>query len=151
LGVLPAGPINLLSDKMMRESDKVASSRRLFKYAIVSIAFTICIVVLFTISHLVQSRRTEIHRLAEVDQVTLRDLVREVNAICDHLGRIPKDQEELESLMGRLMPHTHRYTEPMEVRYHRRTDNIYVLSSFTTSGMKEYASSNPEDGWVEMD
>lgn len=134
----------------MQDSDKTVRSHNLLKYAVIAIS-VLYFVSLFTVIGIAyQRRQAEIDRLAELDRATLWNIVREVDTICDELGRTPANQEELEALMGKPMPHTHWGTSPKEVYYHRMGDNIYELMSFSTGGMRKYHSDNPEDGWVDI-
>jgi hypothetical protein len=52
-------------------------------------------------------RRSEPERLAKLDNATITEIVKEVEAIRLKLGRAPQDQEELETFLGKPMPVVH--------------------------------------------
>lgn len=135
----------------MQDSDKRVGSKTLLKYAVGTVIVVGFFTFLAVVGEVLQRRETEIKRLAELDRVTLWNIVREVDTLCDELGRVPANQEELETLMGKPLPHTHRYTQPMKMYYDRMGDNSYVLTSFSTSGKRHYTSDNPEAGWKKME
>jgi hypothetical protein len=94
-------------------------------------------------------RNAELERLAKVDEATMDQIVKDVEAVRTKLGRVPKDQTELEQLLGKSMPEVHPrgYTE--NVFYFRKTDNSYFL--YFPTGMDEdryYDSDNPKAGWL---
>src|SRR4029079_8102749 len=60
---------------------------------------------------------------AELDRVTLRELVMAVESIRARLGRAPRDQAELESLLGRALPNVHDEGRPTPVHYGRTGEN----------------------------
>lgn len=135
----------------MQDSDERDRTQTLVKYAVITLSVLYFVALFSVLGVAYQRRQAEIDRLAELDRVTLRNLVREVDTICDELGRVPQDQEELEALMGKPLPQTHHLTQPMEVYYHRRGVNAYELHMFNTSGMRSYTSDKPEEGWVKME
>ena len=136
---------------MMQDRDKTDRTQTLVKYAVITLSVLYFVAVFSVLGVAHHRRQVEIDRLAELDRVTLWNIVREVDTICDELGRVPQDQEELEALMGKPMPHTHRYTHPVKMLYYRTGDNSYFLTSFSTSGMRLYTSDRPEAGWEKMD
>lgn len=134
---------------MKQDSDKKVRSRAFVNCAGALVSVLAAVSFLFALGVALQRREAKIERLAELDRVTLRNLVTEVNAICDELGRAPQDEEELETLLGKPLPDTHWRTSPIKVCYHRRGDNAYELRILNTSGMRTYSSDKPENGWVD--
>lgn len=92
---------------------------------------------------------------AELDKVTLRELIKDVQNICGQLGRAPRDQAELESLLQRPMPTVHdndlsggRNTRP--VYYQRTADDSYQLTyELLATDDWTYDSRHPHAGWVQ--
>jgi hypothetical protein len=73
-----------------------------------------------------------------------------VNAVCDRLGRTPRDQAELEQLMGKPMPSVHDNGYPTPIHYQRTSDTSYLLQYelFATDDWI-YDSRKPDAGWVQ--
>ena len=100
-------------------------------------------------------RTAERSAQAELDKVTLRELIKDVERVCERLGRAPLDQTELESRLGRPMPSVHddgimggRVERP--VYYQRTADDSYQLTyELMATDDWTYDSINPEAGWVQ--
>jgi hypothetical protein len=78
---------------------------------------------------------------------TLQAVVSEVDQVCGRLGRIPRDQKELVSLLGKPMPQwsTDRFRERM---YYRQIDpDRYELGFGEDFGWFVYDSGTPDRGW----
>jgi hypothetical protein len=87
---------------------------------------------------------------AEFDRATLREIVKDVDAIRTRLGRAPKDQAELESLLGRPMPHVHDEGRPTPVNYRRTGDNSFQLQyKLWVTDDWIFDSTKPDAGWVQ--
>jgi hypothetical protein len=95
-------------------------------------------------------RRAERARLAEQDRITLSQIVKETEAIRARLGRAPRDQQELESLLGRPMPHVHDEGRPTPIDYLRTGEDSFVLHyELWATDDWIYDSTKPEAGWVQ--
>lgn len=100
-------------------------------------------------------RTAERSAQAELDKVTLRELIKDVEKVCERLGHTPLDQTELESLLRRPLPSVHdeglmggRIERP--VYYQRTTDNSYQLTyELMATDDWTYDSINPKAGWVQ--
>ena len=71
--------------------------------------------------------QAELDRLAKIDKVTMEEIVKDVEAIRTRLGRAPKDQSEVEALLGKRMPVVHDHGYPTPVYYFRKSDNRFYL------------------------
>lgn len=100
-------------------------------------------------------RTAERSARAELDKVTLRELIEDVDKICDRLGRAPLDQSEVESLLGRPIPRVHdeglmggRIERPV---YYQKTagDSYQLTYELMATDDWTYESINPEAGWVQ--
>jgi hypothetical protein len=105
------------------------------------------------ISYLVHRRNAwlaEVEQRAEQDPITVRQIVLDVDAVCERLGRAPKDQTELESLMGKPMPNVHDNGYPIPIHYVRTSESSYMLQ-YELSATDDwiYDSTKPEAGWVQ--
>lgn len=96
------------------------------------------------------ARLAEIRRLAEQDKITVRQIIIDVDAACKLLGRTPKDQEELELVMGKRMPMVHDSGYPTPISYWRTSDTSYQLRyELWATDDWIYESQNPGAGWVQ--
>ena len=93
---------------------------------------------------------------AELDRVVLRELVMEAETIRARLGRAPRDQVELESLLGRPMPQVHDESlyfggaSRPQVNYRRTGDNSFQLQyELWATDDWIYDSTKPAAGWVQ--
>jgi hypothetical protein len=71
----------------------------------------------------------EVERLAKVDEATRNQIVQDVEAVRAKLGRVPKDQTELEIVMEKPMPKVHPGGYPTNVYYFRKSDDTYFVFS----------------------
>ena len=93
---------------------------------------------------------------AELDRVVLRELVTEAEAIRARIGRAPRDQAELELLLGRPMPQVHDaglyfggVSRP-QVNYRRTGENSFQLQyELWATDDWIYDSTKPGAGWVQ--
>ena len=89
----------------------------------------------------------------DLAKVVLRELIRDTEAACRHLGRAPVDQAELESLLGRPLPCVHDSDLsglPTSVHYLRLDINRFQLKyELIATDDWVYDSAKPEAGWVQ--
>jgi hypothetical protein len=95
-------------------------------------------------------RAIELTRLAQLDKVTLQQVVKDVEGIRDKIGRAPKDKGELESLLGRPLPVVHDNGHPTPILY-RLTgrDSFQLMYTLWATDDWVYDSKQPDAGWVQ--
>ena len=90
---------------------------------------------------------------AELNHITLRELVWATDAIRTRLGRAPHDQEELERLLGRPLPFVYDDSwggMKAPVHYRRTGDNSFqVHYELMATDDWTYDSTKPAAGWVQ--
>lgn len=128
--------------------------RRLqFSIKTLLVVVTLSAIPLAALSYLIQRRNAwvaEIKRRAEEDKVTVKQIVIDVNAVCQRLGRTPKNQAELERIMGKPMPNVHDNGHPTPIHYMRTSDASYLLQyELWATDDWIYDSKNPDAGWVQ--
>jgi hypothetical protein len=106
--------------------------------------------ILAFIYHRSVQREAELARLAKVDAATVLAIVEDVEAVHAKLGRAPKDQEELESHLGKQMPHVHDHGYPTPIMYWRTGENSFILQyELWDTDDWIYDSRQPNSGWVQ--
>jgi hypothetical protein len=77
-------------------------------------------------------------------------IVKEVEEIRARIGRAPKDQAELESLLGKPMPVVHDGTYETPINYWRTgEDSFYLQYELWATDDWIYDSKKPNAGWVQ--
>lgn len=121
------------------------------------VAFTIVALCVGSVSALVAFshrreaiKQAESKRLADLDRATLIAVVEEVKAVQARIGRAPKDEAELETLMGRAMPVVHDHGYATSISYQRTGNNSFILI-YTLLATDDwiYDSNKPDAGWVQ--
>jgi len=89
------------------------------------------------------------YRREKFDRTIRAAIANETEAIRTTLGRAPRDQQELEALLGRPMPSAHDILGMAPIRYHRTGENSFILR-YDVYGTDNwtYDSSYPEAGWI---
>lgn len=100
--------------------------------------------------HLRNAWLAEVEMQQKQDKLTVRQVVVDVEAACKKLGHAPKDQEELESVLGKPLPNVHDDGYPTPIHYQRTGETSFILQYelFATDDWI-YDSSRPEAGWVQ--
>lgn len=92
----------------------------------------------------------EIERRQKQDVHTVKKVVIDVETLCKQLGRAPKDQGELESLMGTPLPNVHDNGYPTPIHYQRTGETSFMLQyELWATDDWIYDSTKPEAGWVQ--
>jgi hypothetical protein len=95
-------------------------------------------------------RRTEAIRLLDLDNKTRATIINDVESLRSKLGRAPKDQAELESLLGKPMPVVHDNGYPVPILYLRIRPNSFILKyELGATDDWIYNSDKPMAGWVQ--
>jgi hypothetical protein len=95
-------------------------------------------------------RKAELAKLAELDKTTVVVIVKDVEAVRAELGRAPKDEDELETLLGRKMPVVHDNGHPTPINYRRTGNNSFMLQyELWATDDWIYDSTIPQAGWVQ--
>ena len=94
--------------------------------------------------------QAEVKRRADQDVFTVKQIVIEVDAAYQTLGRAPKDQAELESVIGKSMPNVHDNGYPTPIHYMRTSETSYLLQyELWATDDWIYDSTKPQAGWVQ--
>ena len=98
-------------------------------------------------------RQRELESLAKLDAETRQQIVKDVEAIRLKLGRAPKDEAELVSLMGKPMPMVHEESKDkiFRINYYQTGEHDYRLSHLCWSTPGDYLiyeSKTPKAGWL---
>ena len=94
---------------------------------------------------LVEVERRTTQALHTVQQIAI-----DVEKLCKKLGRAPKDQEELESLIGKSLPNVHDNGYPTPIHYWQTGDTSFMLQyELWATDDWIYDSAKPEAGWVQ--
>jgi hypothetical protein len=97
-----------------------------------------------------ERREAALARFAELDKVTVVEIVKEVEEICVRLGRSPKDEAELEAILGRPMPVVHDGIHPTPIFYYRTGEKDFKLKyELWATDDWVYDSTAPQAGWVQ--
>lgn len=92
----------------------------------------------------------EVERRKTQDVHTVKQVVIDVETLCKSLGRAPKDQEELESLMGTPLPNVHDNGYPTPIHYWQTGETSFMLQyELWATDDWIYDSTKPEAGWVQ--
>lgn len=86
---------------------------------------------------------------ALLDQIVLRELVKDCEALTKRLGRPPTDQAELESLLGRPLPVVHDGSLEAPVSYRSYGDHFQLQYELWATDDWIYDSARPDAGWVQ--
>lgn len=117
------------------------------------LAFAVTVVTWFTwlivgLGSIGMMHRTEEARRAVEDARVLQQLVDDTQRITRDLGRIPEDEQELVTLLGRPMPTVYDDGGETPVSYQRRGADAYYFMYTTWSYDYVYESSRPDVGWA---
>ena len=139
---------------MQTESHKPASSQApRFSLRALLIVVTLTGLLAAVFSYLYRKDAREKARLAELfklDKKTTAEIVTDVEAIRVKLGRAPKDEAEVEAILGRPMPVVHDYGHPTPIFYHRTGKNSFKLQyELWDTDDWVYDSTAPQAGWVQ--
>lgn len=94
--------------------------------------------------------RAEVERREKQDVLTVKQVVIDVETLCRKLGRAPKDQEELEFLLGTPLPNVHDNGYPSPIHYMRTGETSFMLQyELWATDDWIYDSTKPEAGWVQ--
>lgn len=92
-----------------------------------------------------------IEQQKQQDLITAKQVIKDVDRICQMLDRAPQDQAELELHLGRKLPNMHDDGVPRPIHYLRTGERTYLLQYelFATDDWI-YNSSKPSAGWVQQ-
>lgn len=110
----------------------------------------LCFALLGYLKYRSRQWEAEMARLAQLDEKTCEQIVKDVEVIRAKLGRAPKDKTELEVFLGRPMPVVHDDGYPVPIHYQRTGDNSFHLyyGKFVDDD-RVYDSDMPDAGWVQ--
>lgn len=94
--------------------------------------------------------KARLSELAALDKKTTAGIVNDVEAIRAKLGRAPKDEDELEAILGRPLPMVHDNGHPTSINYRRTGEDSFMLQyELWATDDWIYDSTAPQAGWVQ--
>jgi hypothetical protein len=122
----------------------------MFGSAIIVLIVALCVFLLWRHEEREALRQAEAKRLLELDNKTRATIIDDVESVQSKLGRAPKDQAELVSLLGKPMPVVHDNGHPAPIIYLRTGVNSFILKyELWATDDWIYNSDKPKAGWVQ--
>jgi hypothetical protein len=135
--------------------EHLGKTRRVSQFSVgcLFLGMTLVALPLGGISYLVHRRNAwlaDVERRQRQDLHTLKQVVIDVESVCRKLGRSPKNQSELESLMGKPLPNVHDNGHPTPIHYQSTGQTSYMLQyELWATDDWIYDSTTPTAGWVQ--
>lgn len=129
--------------------------RRRWQYSLQSLllVMTLLSIPLATVAYVVHQRNAwnkELERREAQNLVVVEQIVADVDALVQRIGRAPKDQDELETLLGKPMPIVFDGLFESPIYYRRTGDASYCLRyELWATDDWIFDSTDPEAGWVQ--